>query len=107
MKAGCQCLQASEFKKAFELLNRAFTCLKPTLILQNIKRQPILCDLIAQFSRPLLGIQPLLESSLPVYHGSRCCVGWANQFIWTECRFVCPVSKPFGRCFRNGTSMCI
>ncbi|OAP57021.1 hypothetical protein AYL99_09133 [Fonsecaea erecta] len=53
MKKGCRALEAGRLKEAFQLFDEAFSWLKPVLILQNIRGQPTLCRLIAQFSGPL------------------------------------------------------
>ncbi|KIX98058.1 uncharacterized protein Z520_06137 [Fonsecaea multimorphosa CBS 102226] len=53
MKKGCRALVANRVNEAFVLFDEAFSYLKPVLILQNIRGQPVLCRLIAQYSGPL------------------------------------------------------
>ncbi|KAH0846606.1 hypothetical protein AYO21_10451 [Fonsecaea monophora] len=53
MRKGCRALEAKRVKEAFLLFDKALSYLKPVLIMQNLRGEPMLLRLITQFSGPL------------------------------------------------------
>ncbi|KIW97012.1 uncharacterized protein Z519_02403 [Cladophialophora bantiana CBS 173.52] len=81
MRKGCKALQANKVKEAFKLFDEAFSYLKPILILQNIRGQPMLCRLIAEFSGPLF---------VPLWHR-------VYQYIIGLAEVLVSPDNPFGQ----------
>ncbi|OQU99696.1 Tetratricopeptide repeat-containing protein [Cladophialophora immunda] len=81
MVKGCRALEAYRVGEAFVRFDEAFSYLKPILILQNIRGQPMLCRLIAQFSGPLF---------VPLWHR-------VYQYIIELAEVLISPDNPFGQ----------